>query len=120
MVKRNKITFERVEGSTVFGINVRQQETETAQIMVPKGTSISSQKAHGMLGHVNMDATKATMLHWGWKIKGKTSQCEDCIIGKAKQKSVKKSTNTHATKPGERLFVDISSVNATSAGGRRY
>ena len=88
--------------------------------MVPKGRSISSQRAHGMLGHVNMDATKATMSHWGWKIKGKTSQCEDCIIGKAKQKSVKKSTNTHATKPGERLFVDISSVNATSAGGRRY
>ena len=40
--------------------------------------------------------------------------------GKAKQKAVKKVTSTHATKPGERLFVDISSVNATSAGGKRY
>ena len=73
-----------------------------------------------MLGHTNMEATKAMVQHWGWKVKGTTTLCEDCIIGKAKQKSVKKSTNTQSTHPGERLFVDISSVNATSAGGKKY
>ena len=73
-----------------------------------------------MLGYANMEATKATMLHWRWKVQGTTTLCDDCIIEKAKQKSVKKSTNSHSTYPGERLFVDISSVNTTSAGGRRY
>ena len=73
-----------------------------------------------MLGHVGMETTKTTMMYWGWKTEGDPTFCKDCAIGKAKQKAVKKTTSTHATKPGERLFVDISSVNATSAGGRRY
>ena len=64
-----------------------------------------------------METTKPTMLHWGWKAVGDPTFCEDCAIGKAKQKAVKKTTSMHATKPGERLFVDISS---TSAGGKRY
>ena len=107
VVKNNKVPFEQVEGSTVFGVNIPRNQPETAQVAVPKGTTISLQKAHSMLSHVSMETTRTTMQHWGWKTDGDLTFCKDCTIGKAKQKAVKKTTSTHATKPRERLFVGL-------------
>ena len=77
VVKNNKVPFERVDGSTVFGVNVPRSQSETAQVAVPKGSTISLRKAHSMLGHVGMETTKTTMLHWGWKIEGDPTFCKD-------------------------------------------
>ena len=41
-------------------------------------------------------------------------------MGKAKQVRIKKETENKASKAGERLFVDISSINHTSLGGSKY
>ena len=36
VVKNNKVPFDRVDGSTVFGVNVPRSQAETAQVAVPK------------------------------------------------------------------------------------
>ena len=78
VVKNNKVPFERVDGSTVFGVNVPRSQTETAQVVVPKGSTISLRKAHLLFGHVGMETTKLTTLHWGWKAVGDPTFCKDC------------------------------------------
>ena len=47
--------------------------------------------------------------------------CEDCIIGKARQKNLPKVDDTKkATKPGERMSFDISSIKNVSFGGAKF
>ena len=47
-------------------------------------------------------------------------ECISCAKGKAKQKKLSKTTESNATKVGERLFIDISLVNIKSYGRSRY
>ena len=46
--------------------------------------------------------------------------CENCTMGKAHQKNVPK-LNKHGSKiPGERLYIDISSIKARSLSGSKF
>ena len=51
------------------------------------------------------------------KIKGKLENCENCAIGKMRQKNVPKGPKEKSTKPG---YIDIMSSKYTSAGGSKY
>eukprot|EP00957_Ditylum_brightwellii_P073664 5597242-Ditylum_brightwellii.AAC.1 len=43
--------------------------------------------------------------------------CEACAVGKARQKNVPKdSSHEHATKPGERIFIDITTIKGKKDG----
>ena len=44
------------------------------------------------------------------KVEGKHYDCEDCGIANARQKGVKKYTNTKSDTPGENLFIDLSTT----------
>ena len=50
----------------------------------------------------------------------KLDECDSCMIAKSKQKNVPKETKTKASRPGERLFLDISSMSSESIGGNNY
>ena len=64
-----------------------------------------------MLGHAGEDATAKTAKALGWKLTGAVKRCESCQVAKAKQKAVPKdSEHTPSKTPGERLYLDISSV----------
>ena len=74
-------------------------------------TKISIQKAHEQLGHISYDAVRKTAKHMNWELTGKTMPCEACAIGKAKQKNIPKtSAHIKANDPGERMFLDLTSV----------
>ena len=77
---------------------------------------ISHQKGHSLLMHANADVTCRTLQRLGWKLEGPVNglSCMSCAIGKAKQKKVAKWTQTKASKPGERLYMDISSMKERS------
>ena len=78
--------------------------------------------AHAKLMHVNEATLKQTALRLNWDLldADHSDECISCAIGKAKQKKVSKTTESKETKVGERLFIDISSVNIESYGGSRY
>ena len=46
--------------------------------------------------------------------------CENCAIGKMKQKKVPKGPTEKSTKPGYRMYIDLMSSKYTSAGGSKY
>ena len=83
---------------------------------------ISHEKGHSLLMHANADVTCRTLQKLGWKLEGPVNRlsCMSCAIEKSKQKKVAKWTQTKASKPGERLFIDISSMKERSLGGSKF
>ena len=75
---------------------------------------------HYRLGHANEEVVRGTARNLGYELEGKMKTCVSCAISKAKQKSVPKTTKTHATIRGERLCIDISYVKNASFGGVKY
>jgi hypothetical protein len=77
------------------------------------------QEAHAKLGHCDKEKVIRTAKTMGWRLL--TSQmppCEACAMGKAKQKMYqKRSTRVRATKPGERLYHDISTIMGSTELG---
>lgn len=75
---------------------------------------------HRVFGHASVTAMEATAEHFGWKLTGKFEACEDCQMSNAQQKKVAKTTESSSSEPGERIFVDMSSVSEhTSLGGSK-
>ena len=78
------------------------------------------QEAHTKLGHCGEDYTRATAQYYGQKLTGKFKPCEDCGIGKAKMGAVNKELVQKSIIPGERWYIDISSVKQESFGGTKF
>ena len=86
----------------------------------PKPTYWNINRFHKVFGHASEDAMKATAKFYGWKLTGTLEACEDCQMSNAQQKKVSKTTETKSEVPGERLFVDMSSVSKhKSLGGAK-
>jgi hypothetical protein len=68
-------------------------------------------EAHSHLGHLSHQKTIKTAQNLGWEMQGTLEKCEDCAIGKGRQKNVMKAGNhIIASKPGEQIFLDIAAL----------
>ena len=56
---------------------------------------------------------------WEWWV-ARYKQCEDCALGKAKQRAVGKKAVPRSQVSGERLFFDISSPTTPTFGGKHH
>jgi transposase InsO family protein len=77
-------------------------------------------EAHEKFAHLSEGLLRKTALHYGYKLTGTLMPCDGCMKAKAKAKAVKKFTETKATKPGERLFMDTTGPFEPTCGGTRY
>ena len=99
----------------LFAMYVKRAESEAeignAGSDGSAGVKVSYMQAHERLGHMSSANTKAAAKELGWTLSGVVKPCEPCAIAKAKQKNVPK-TSEHevATKNGQRIFLDISSI----------
>ena len=75
---------------------------------------------HDKLGHPSKELTINTSKRMGVKLKNKKGKCVACVLAKSRKKSIKKRSVSRSTIPGERLYVDISSVKTKSKGGSNY
>ena len=84
-------------------------------------TAVAYQELHAKLGHPNDAKVKATAKHLGIKYTGTPHTCEDCAEAKIRMKNISKET-THevARYRGERIMIDISSVQEVSRGGNKF
>jgi hypothetical protein len=71
---------------------------------------------HKILVHCGETHLKATANSYGIKVFGKLEACESCAISKAKQKNTNNVLTGSSNVPGERHYVDISSINDDSIG----
>ena len=81
---------------------------------------LSMNRIHEMLGHPSEEITKATANKMKFHVNEKMKKCEHCDIAKMKKKNMNKTTLERAEKPGDRLFMDISSIKYPSAGGAKF
>ena len=75
---------------------------------------------HHELGHVSKVVTQKTAKALKIPLKSPFSPCNDCLLGKAKQKKVSKSLVARSTKSGERVFFDVSLPRTASVGGNKH
>jgi hypothetical protein len=78
---------------------------------------IDLNKFHDMIGHCGVDRLKKTANIHRLKLKGKFKVCEDCALAKARQRNVNKDWKGGSQAPGERVYLDISSIKGESYGG---
>ena len=89
------------------------RNTDLAAVSTEGQVRMNINKAHALLGHGDENTTRQTAKALGWVITpGAMAPCEHCAKAKAKQKNVVKSSKSEskATKPGERVYLDLSKV----------
>ena len=122
--KNKHIKFDRIFKCPTGHLNGVKIQTENELTLVSrdmKRIKMFVNEAHNKLMHTNEETIKLTANRLNWDlINEKKNECMPCAIGKSKQKKISKLTESKATKIGERIFVDICSVNIDSYGGSRY
>jgi hypothetical protein len=78
---------------------------------------IDLNKFHKMIGHCGVDCLKKIANNHDLKLKGEFQVYEDCALAKARQRNVKKDWKGRSQVPGERFYLDISSIKGESYGG---
>ena len=114
------VTFDRVIRTTngfVSGIKlsinpypVSSPVSCNAMINAEHNKSIDINVFHEMMSHCGVDKLQKTADIHGLKLTGKLTICENCALAKARQKNVNKEWKGSSKIPGERIYLDISSV----------
>jgi Reverse transcriptase (RNA-dependent DNA polymerase)/gag-polypeptide of LTR copia-type len=91
--------------------------------LIPESANITMDISafHRIMGHPNPVTLKKTADYHNIKLRGSFDPCYECSIAKAKVKKTNKiTTKPTSTVPGERISIDISSVNQKSYGGSKF
>ena len=92
-----------------------------AHAVIEPGKSIPIWKLYQMTGHTGEHLLRTTAENMGIKLTGKLEPCEICAQAKIRQANVsKKKEKQVPSRPGYRLFIDISSFKHESMGGKRH
>jgi hypothetical protein len=77
---------------------------------------------HHKLGHANKQTVQITAKHYGIKLltNGTDTVCTDCAFAKIRVKNFGHNDDNQASKFGERIAIDISSVKLVSYGGAKF
>ena len=120
---RASMKFDRMipSGSSwLMGIKVHRV-IDHAHSAVEPGKSILTKKFHQITGHTGEYLLKPTAKYMKLNLIGKLPSCETCAKAKIRQRNIpKKKLKQLPTRPGYRIFIDISSFNHTSRGGNRH
>jgi len=85
-----------------------------------KEETVEINNLHKILGHCGKASARLTGMALGYKVTGKFEVCEPCAVAKARQKNVNKDWKGGSNVPGERLYVDISSIKGKSFGRAQF
>jgi hypothetical protein len=90
---------------------MKRYNTEQMGIGLATGPQLTGQMAHGRLGRMSEDSTTKAAKALDWSlVPGNVSPCEDCAIGKGRQKNVPKDTGSLiATMESSRAYLDCTS-----------
>ena len=120
---RASMKFDRMipsGASWLMGIKEHRVYDE-AHAAMEAGKSITATKLHLMTGHTGEHLVKPTANYMKLKLIGKLPPCEACAKAKIRQRNVqKKKIKKMPTKPGYRVFIDISSFKQVSRGGNKH
>jgi hypothetical protein len=124
VLSKNKTTlmFDRLmqtDNGAVVGV-IMKPKIDTMHLSIEKGRVVDINDFHKSMGHINEESLRKTALFYNIKLKVKLDKCYECSISKIKQRNVAKTTENKSEIPGERLFIDISSIKKRSFSGSKY
>ena len=106
--------------SWLMGIKVHRVYDKAHAAMEPE-KAITAMKLHQMTGHTGEHLLKPTANYMKLKLVGRLPPCEACAKAKIRQRNAqKKKIKKMPTKPGYRVFVDISSFKQVIRGGNKH
>jgi hypothetical protein len=82
--------------------------------------SLDINHLHKVFGHCGLETLKSTSKMYGLTHSGNFETCKECTVAKARQKNVNKNWLNSIDVPGERLYIDISSIAEKSFGGAKF
>ena len=91
-----------------------------ASAVLERGREIDYEELHTMIGHFGQDVTLNAAKHCGWIVKGQCQPCEEFHVLKVKQENPTKVKVERSSMPGERFFLDTSSIKHKSLGGNDF
>jgi hypothetical protein len=115
-----ELKFEKRSGLYYLQAGLANQANMVAG---PDRVPVNINDAHLILGHVGETLLRKTALHIGWRMNGQLNPCPSCMLCKSTAKRVRQDTIIKASKPGERIFLNITGPlrrpkTATSTGHR--
>ena len=120
---KTSIKFDRMipSGSSwLMGLKT-QRLVGQAHAVIEPGKSIPIWKFHHITGHTGEHLLRPTAEYMGIKLTGKLEPCEMCAQAKITQANVPKTKEKQVpSRPGYRMFIDISSFKHESMSGKRH
>ena len=98
-------------------IVIKNPEEVNAAIVNGKQSKEYFHRETGHAGHHLMDATAK---YYKVNLTGKVNNCLSCSLEKRRQKNIPKKNEDKSENPGERMYLDISSMRKPSMGGRQH
>ena len=80
----------------------------------------SKEYFHRVTGHAGHHLMNATAKYYKVDLTGKVNNCLNCSLEKIRQKNIPKKDEDKSKNPGERMYLDISSMRKPSMGGRQH
>jgi transposase InsO family protein len=75
---------------------------------------------HQVLGHAGPKYLQPTAQQLGIELTGTVQKCVSCAIEKLRKTNIPKDNPHTSTQPGERVYIDITSMKHSSLGGRKH
>ena len=82
--------------------------------------SISKKMLHHVAGHAGQQLMTDTAKYYGVNVTGIVTKCLSCSLAKIRQNNIPQKNESTGETPGERMYLDISSMKDESLGGRRH
>ena len=115
------IIFDRMlkaGNSVLLGDKMVIKITEEVNSAVVNGRQ-SKEYFHKVTGHAGHHLMDATAKYYKVNLTCKVNNCLSCSLEKIRQKNIPKKNQDKSNKPGERPYLDISSMRKPTMGGRQ-
>ena len=116
------IIFDRVlkaGNSVLLAAKMVIKNPEEVNAVIVNGKQ-SKEYFHRVTGHAGHHLMDATAKYYKVDLTGKVNNCLSCSLEKIRQKNIPKKNEDKTKNPGERMYLDISSMRKTSMGGRQH
>ena len=123
---KHTVVFDRIyktDNGVLCGVEIlpRMETAEMAAAGIGHGKHWDINRLHRVFNHAAEETLRATAKAYDWTVTGVFEACTECQISNIKKKGVPKDgTEDKSTTPGERIFLDTTSIKIRSFGGSKF
>ena len=120
----NEIQFDHIIRTKTGFVGATSLDRTTPKDVTSRDKALRTEDVnvfHRKMGHMNEAMTRKVAKNHGVELTGKFKVCEACAEAKAKKKDIRKGESVKKDwKPGEKLWMDVSSIKQQSYAGSKF